>query len=258
MKKFILTMLIAALFITGRAYSQSYPEMITVEGGTFTMGYEGMNTGYIEKFPAHIITLSGFKIAKTETTVAQYRIFCNETAHPMPTKSEYSMGDDNEPIVRVSWYDAVDYCNWLSKKTGQKYRLPTEAEWEYVARGGKKNKGYKYSGSNELCKVTNLNCENFTYKYTLSVVGQFKPNDLGIYNMTGNASEWCNDWFDKEYYKNSPLNNPKGPDYGDMRVVRGGGNDYYDYKNSGQVFYRQCNDPNKFLEFHGFRIACDL
>jgi formylglycine-generating enzyme len=134
-------------------------------------------------------------------------------------QSEY-----NHPVIHVSWNDASEYCNWLSLKTGKSYRLPTEAEWEYAAKGGSQSRGYTYSGSNNAGDVAWCmeNSGNETHP-----VGQKQPNELGIYDMTGNVWEWCSDWYGKDYYAGSPSNNPKGPSTGWNRVYRGGswGND---------------------------------
>ena len=144
----------------------------------------------------------------------------------------------NLPIVPIPWNLAAGYCNWMSDKEGLErcysinnneiecnfsakgYRLPTEAEWEYAASGGNKNQGYKYSGSANFLKVAWMN-ENSGNK--VHPVGKKAPNELGIYDMTGNVWEWCWDWFDENYYKQSPKENPKGPSTGSMRVARGGG-----------------------------------
>jgi len=129
-------------------------------------------------------------------------------------QSEY-----NHPVIHVSWNDAVAYCNWLSKKTGETYRLPTETEWEYAAGGGNKSRGYKYAGSNNIDEVAEYEGNNFT---KTKPVGGKKPNELGLYDMSGNVDEWCSDWYDSDYYSNSPSSNPKGPSSGSYHVYRGG------------------------------------
>lgn len=127
---------------------------------------------------------------------------------------------DNHPMVNVSWRDAMDYADWLSNKLGQKVRLPYEAEWEYAARGGNKSKGYKYSGSNNITDVSWY--DGNSEKRTNAVAGK-KANELGLYDMSGNTFEWCMDTFGRDYYVNSPKDNPKGATEGDRKIIRGGG-----------------------------------
>ena len=246
MKNLILTMLIAALFFTGKAYSQSYPEMITVEGGTFTMGDTEAEGGSDEQ-PTHEVTLKTFKIAKTQTTVAQYRAYCNAAGIKMPDPPSWGW-TDNLPIVNVSWNDAVAYCDWLSDKTGNMYRLPTEAEWEYAARGGKLSKGYKYSGGQSMPGVgwfaENSNSQT-------QAVAQKRPNELGLYDMSGNVWEWCKDWYGA--YTANPQTNPKGAATGSRRVLRGGGW-YYTAANC-RVAYRNSLTPDYRFYDNGFRVV---
>jgi formylglycine-generating enzyme len=195
----------------------SYPEMVLVEGGSFTMGDEwGM--GSEDELPTHEVSLKNFKISKTEVTVKQYRQFCRETGRSMPEAPSWGW-QDNNPMVNVNWHDAVAYCDWLSDKMDGLYRLPTEAEWEYAARGGKNSKGFKYSGGQSMHSVGWFS-ENSNSR--TQAVASKKPNELGIYDMSGNVWEWCSDWYGKDYYANSPSSNPRGPSSGSNRVLRGG------------------------------------
>ncbi len=181
-------------------------DYIFVQGGTFQMGGTESN----EK-PVHSVTIGDFYIGKTEVTQAQYKAV-------MGKNPSYFKGD-NLPVEQVSWNDAVEFCKKLSQKEGVTYRLPTEAEWEYAARGGNQSRGYEYSGSNNVGEVAEYEGNN--NKSTKPVAGK-KPNELGIYDMSGNVWEWCGDWYDSNYYKNSPSNNPTGPSSGSFRVYRGG------------------------------------
>jgi sulfatase modifying factor 1 len=242
----ILTMLIVALSFTSRAYSQSYPEMITVDGGTFCFGNiesEGEN----DEQPTHEVTLKTFKIAKTETTVAQYRAYCNAAGVKMPEPLGWDW-TDNQPIVNVSWNDAVAYCDWLSDKTGNIYCLPTEAEWEYAARGGKLSKGYKYSGGQSMPSVGwfNENSNSQTQE-----VAQKHPNELGLYDMSGNVVEWCKDWYGA--YTPNPQTNPNGPSTGSFRMLRGGTWD--DPAAYCRVAYRYYHSPGYRIYYIGFRVV---
>ncbi len=162
-------------------------------------------------------------------------------------------GYEQHPVVMVTMYGAQSYCNWLSTKTGKTYRLPTEAEWEFAARGGIKSKGYTYSGSNDWDEVSwSLdNSANLTHEIRLK-----DPNELGLYDMSGNVWEWCKDWYSKDYYKTSPANDPQGPPpppSPTYKVLRGGA--------FGQVFglnrnaTRYSYDPNVPSGYFGFRVA---
>lgn len=187
--------------------------MVLVTGGTFKMGD---NEGESDEKPVHQVTLKSFSIAKTETTVLQYKTFCNATGRIFP--AEMTGKSDSEPIVEVSWDDAIVYTGWLAKKTGKNYRLPTQAEWEYAARGGNKSQGHKYSGGRNLDAVGwyDVNSDSSTHS-----VANKRPNELGIYDMSGNVWEWCKDWYGP--YSNAAVINPKGSTTGLCRVLRGGG-----------------------------------
>lgn len=128
-----------------------------------------------------------------------------------------NISEDNHPVLYVSWNDANEFCKWLSRKTGKTFRLPTEAEWEYAARGGNKSKGYKYAGSNNSDDVAWHfdNSGNITHPVKTKM-----PNELGLYDMSGSVFEWCEDWYGS--YSSSAQTNPKGPSSGSKRVYRGG------------------------------------
>lgn len=239
--------LLAIFLITGIADAQEYPEMIKVEGGTFTMGDSEME-GEADEQPAHDVTLITFYIAKTETTVLQYKTFCNATGRKFP--EEMKGYYDEAPMAYVSWHDAVAYTDWLADKTGKNYRLPTEAEWEYAARGGNKSNGNKYSGSRSLDAVGWYadNSGGSTKK-----VGYKKPNELGIYDMSGNVWEWCKDWYAADYYAKSPKDNPKGPAAGSYRVLRGGG--WLSTAAHCRLAYRTDCAPDSRDGNSGFRVA---
>jgi len=210
-------------------------ELIYVEGGSFVMG-DGFNS---EK-PTHRVELTyDFYVGKYPVTFEEYDRYCRETGATKPSDWNWERG--RKPVMNVSWNDAVEYCNWLSEKEGLEiayygdgsllddkrrkteditkvkgYRLLTEAEWEYAARGGKKSMGYKYSGSNSPDSVAwyDSNSGNKTHE-----VGQKKRNELGLYDMSGNVYEWCSDWYGS--YSSSAQTNPYN-DSGSRRVSRGG------------------------------------
>jgi formylglycine-generating enzyme required for sulfatase activity len=212
--------------------------MIFVQGGTFQMGSNENN----DEKPIHSVTVGDFYIGKTEVTQAQYQAVMGK--NPSNFKGE------NLPVEQVSWSDAVEYCKKLSQKEGVEYRLPTEAEWEFAARGGNKSRNYTYSGSDNLNDVAwySLNSGGST-----KAVGGKQPNELGIFDMTGNVWEWCSDWFYSDYYNNSPSNNPTGPSSGASRVLRSGS--WNHYPAYCRITFRGNNNPNFIGYTYGFRVV---
>ena len=187
-------------------------KMIAVEGGTFLMGSPESDTeAYDDEKPQHEVTLSNYYIGETEVTQELW-----ETV--MRSNPSESIGP-KQPVEKVSWDDCQTFIGKLNEKTGKTFRLPTEAEWEYAARGGKKSKGYTYSGSNSIGNVAwyEDNSGNQTHD-----VGTKQANELGIYDMTGNVREWCQDWYGETYYEKSSTTDPQGPASGTSRVLRGG------------------------------------
>ena len=188
------------------------PEMVFVEGGTFTMGCTSEQGGdcFDNEKPSHQVTVSSFQMGKYEVTQAQWRAV-------MGNNPSHFSGCDNCPVESVSWNDIQDFIRKLNQQTGKKYRLPTEAEWEFAARGGNKSNGYKYAGGNDIGVVAWYTSNSSSKTHA---VGQKQANELGIYDMTGNVWEWCEDWYGD--YSSSAQTNPKGPQNGSGRVVRGG------------------------------------
>ena len=218
-------------------------DMVYVKGGTFTMGVtaeQGSDADSDEK-PTHSVTVSDFYIGKYEVTQAQWRAV-------MGSNPSYFKGD-NLPVEKVSWDDIQEFIKKLNAQTGKKFRLPTEAEWEYAARGGNQSKGYKYSGSNSISEVAwyDGNSGDKTHP-----VGQKTPNELGIYDMSGNVWEWCQDWYGS--YSSSSQTNPTGPSSGSSRVLRGGS--WCNYAWDCRVSYRNFNNPDYRSSDCGFRLAC--
>ncbi len=218
------------------------PEMVLVEGGSFLMG--SVNGGGDEK-PVHRVHVGDFYIGRYEVTQAEwYSLMADDTSH------RYFGGCDSCPVERVSWGHAMEYINRLNALTGKHYRLPTEAEWEYAARGGKFSKGYKYSGSNKADSVawTDGNSGN-----RIHPVGRKKPNELGLYDMSGNVFEWCSDWFAYHYYRESPGENPRGPESGTKRVMRGGS--WFFDRNGIRCADRDHGNPDFRYGYVGFRLC---
>jgi len=242
--------LITALFLSNLfANAQNFLELVTVEGGTFTMGDEwGLGE---DDDATHKVTLSTFEISKTEVTVQQYRIYCNATGTSMPKEPSWGFSNKNNPIVNISWNDAMDYTRWLSKKLNKSIRLPYEAEWEYAARGGIKSKGYKYSGAQTIANTGC--CYDANSNGKVHPVASKEPNELGLYDMSGNVWEWCMDSYGKDYYDKSPENNPKGPTSGESKIMRGGS---WNYRGTGcRVAYRfKCKAVCSYDDI-GFRVV---
>ena len=188
--------------------------MIHIPPGKFTMG---SNDGRDNEKPLHEVDLDGYWMGKYEVTFAQYDRYCGETGKEKPADSGW--GRENRPVINVSWDDAAAYCQWLSKKTGLTFQLPTEAQWEKAARG---SRGFQYPWGNDFDK-NKCNSGESGLKQTMPV-GSYPSgkSPYGCMDMAGNVLEWCADRYDKDYYKNSPAKNPQGPADGSSRVLRGG------------------------------------
>lgn len=227
-------------------YTEYICKLIYIMQGSFDMGSDDHSREYNEQ-PAHVVFLSGYYIGKYEVTFEEFDRFCEDTGRTKPDDQGWGRG--NRPVINVSWYDAEDYCKWLSRKTGRSFRLPTEAEWENAAKGGNNSRGYNYSGSDKIDEVAWYvdNSGGRSQK-----IGTKKPNEIGIYDLSGNVWEWCKDWFDRNYYKNSPKNNPKGPVDGEYKVLRGGS---FIFEGSCKVTYRNYEKPNKSANNIGFRYV---
>ncbi len=244
-----------------KSKSETYPDMVYVAGGTFMMGGDY----YDDEKPLHKVHVDDFYMDKYEVTNAQYCQFLNEKGNQreggeiwLDTKDSNCKivkrggryvpvsGYANHPVIEVSWYGARAYANWAGK------RLPTEAEWEYACRGGNKSKGYIFSGSNSADSVAwyDENSGGRTHP-----VGTKQPNELGLYDMSGNVWEWCADWYSSDYYSKSPYENPTGPSSGDYHVLRGGSYSSPAWKDthcSSRAFYHS-GYGNYFV--YGFRCV---
>jgi len=198
------------------------PDMILVEPGSFQMG---ATDGFADEQPAHRVLITrSFYIARHAVTFDEYDRFCDDTILSRPDDNGWGRG--SRPIIGIDWYDAVAYCNWLSTKEGLEpcyrgkgrvtacdfaadgYRLPTEAEWEYAARGGLEGQRRIHAGSDDPDDVAWYDSNSGGQTHP---VGQKQPNELGLYDMSGNLFEWCWDWYDKAYYGSSPTSDPFGP-----------------------------------------------
>ncbi len=211
-----------------------FPTMIRVEGGEFDMGDVLGDGGFNVKLHVHRVRLSTYSLAETPTTWYQYGVFCLEKGLEVPDDRGWGRAD--RPVIHVSWEDAAAYAKWLAKKTGEPYRLPTEAEWEFAAR--ERGKPLRFGNGKMIADPAEMNFNaREEYRTDYSVAGeyrgkttpvrQFSPNALGLYDMSGNVWEWCRDWYAPEYYKECAakgvVDNPLGPSEGSYRVYRGGG-----------------------------------
>ena len=234
--------------------------MIRVEGGTFTMGATSEQGSIVwdDDKPAHQVTLSSYYIGETEVTQALWEAV-------MSSNPSYFKGA-NRPVENVSWNDCQTFISKLNAMTGKTFRLPTEAEWEYAARGGNRSMRYKYSGSNTIHEVGwyyensgNSRLDETIWDYDKLVsngccthpVKQKKANELGIFDMSGNVYEWCQDW--EGVYSSSSQTNPTGPSSGSFRVNRGGG--WINFARICRVSYRNSRSPDDRFGFLGLRLA---
>ena len=248
-------------------------EMVLVEGGEFLLGSPySDNRAEKDEQPQVMVSVASFHMSKYEVTVEEWKNYVADKGLSMPAKPKWGW-EDSFPMSNVTWDDAIEYCNWLSVKHGLEpaytkrgsypfcnfsasgYRLPTESEWEYAARGGKKSKGYTYVGANTPDRMSWNESNSNGRPHT---IGTRYANELGIFDLNGNVWEWCWDIYDKLYYKDikkelTTNENPKGGTDGELRVVKGGS---WDSKVS---FLRPANKvsitPDRVYDFFGFRLV---
>lgn len=232
-------------------------EMAEVKGGSFEMGCNEQRRECEEDdLPVHNVYLNDFYIGKYEITFEQYDLFCENTGREKPDDNNW--GRNNRPVINVNWLDATAFCEWLSKVSGKNYRLPTEAEWEYAAKGGTESKDFLYAGSNDISEVAWFSADSskqvneLVHYNKTQEVGSKEPNELNIFDMSGNVWEWCADGYDKEFYQHSPLSNPKGT--GLTAVCRGGS--WYNPANYSITTNRDYDSREVKDNDLGFRVVC--
>ncbi len=229
-----------------KRFSFSLPDMdfCLVEGSEFLMGDD--NGEFHWEKPAHKVRLSTYCIGKYPVTQRLWK----EVMGNDPSRFRGSA----RPVESVSWEEARHFVNKLNKMTGESFRLPTEAEWEYAARGGRYSQGYQYAGSDKL-KQVGWNKENSNNE--TKEAGLLFANELGIYDMSGNVFEWCSDWFAGDYYqicyRQEVVENPRGPDEGELRVLRGGSS--FDDPVRCRVVFRLNALPESRNDNIGFRLV---
>ena len=219
-------------------------EMVFVKGGKFKMGCPDESSDCTaDERPRHEVKINNFLIGKYPVTQKQW-------GSVMGICPAHFDGDDL-PVESVSWDEVQEFIKRLNVMTGKKYRLPTEAEWEYAAQGGTESYGVKFAGQAFLDDIA-------WYEYnsngTVQPVGKKKPNEIGLHDIVGNVWEWVGDWYSRTYYKEAPLNNPKGPKYGSERVFRGGA--FNSDEKYCRLSLRNYNRPDYRTITLGFRLAC--
>ena len=203
--------------------------MVRVDGGTFSMGAtaEQGSSCQDDEYPVHQVTLSDYSIGATEVTQELWVAVMGSNPSAFCSAANFNYSDNfQRPVERVAWSDCQNFLAKLNELTGETFRLPTEAEWEFAARGGNKSKGYMFAGSNNVDEVAWYlgsipSSQAFTEGYGTQPVATKAPNELGLYDMSGNVWEWCNDYYG--YYNGAAQTNPTGPATGSWHVYRGGG-----------------------------------
>jgi len=226
------------------------PSLISLPGGEFWMGQED---GRDEERPVHRVRVFPFELGQIQVTNAQYDHFCRATGRP-PLKFRNNQHFDmpEQPIVGPGWFDAVAYCEWLTRVTGRHYRLPTEAEWEWAARGGLEARLYPWGDEPVDSR------ENYGTRWRTGPepVATSAPNGYGLFDMCENVHEWCSDWYARDYYANSPIDDPRGIDSGTRRSSRGGS--WRHHIKIARCAARSSIPPTFEYADYGFRVACDV
>jgi formylglycine-generating enzyme len=242
-----ITILALSLICTGISAQTPDPGMVLIPAGDFTMGRNTSNP--TDWQPEHQVSIDSFFMDKYEVTNKQYYEFCMKTGNPLPefwgsSEIKCSLDYPDHPVVGISSIDAMRYAKWAGK------RLPTEAEWEYAARGGLHDKSFPLGDQIDSTMV------NYGKKYRTTLkVGTFQPNGYGLFDMSGNVWEWTSDYYGENYYASSPGKDPRGPDHGRFRVIRGGS--WHSGGMCQQTYYRN-GLPVSWVDFAvGFRCVKD-
>lgn len=213
-------------------------DLVSLAGGEFLMGQED---GRAEERPVHRVRLAGFRICRFQVTNAHFAAF-----RPFP------FAEPLLPVTSVSWFDAIAYCSWLSAQWGMPVRLPTEAEWEFAARGGLEQQPYPWGTS----PVTARAAYQQRWQSGPEPVATSEPNGYGLFDMCENVHEWCSDWYDPDYFAISPVENPRGPAAGTRRASRGGA--WRHHIKIARCAARSSIPPEFQYADYGFRIAADV
>ncbi|MBI1739648.1 MAG: SUMF1/EgtB/PvdO family nonheme iron enzyme [Acidobacteriales bacterium] len=234
------------------ALTRSRPEELTalipIPAGWFLMGCD---SGQDNEKPVHRVWIDEFQLAACQVTNTGYSLFLRDTRDlPPPFWNDPNFNHLEQPVVGVSWHEAVRYCEWLSARTNRHLRLPTEAEWERAARGGREGTLFPW-GNNP---PQSLDGYHDRWKTGPEPVGRAEPSGYGLYNMCDNVHEWCADWYAPGYYAISPERNPRGPETGDRRASRGGS--WRHHIKMSRCAARSSIPPAFQYADYGFRVAC--
>ena len=252
-----------AILFAGTALAEDLPKTITnsigmelvlIPAGEFDMGSTEKSDN---AYPQHRVRISKpFFFGKTEVTQGEWQRFMGT----QPWDSDAIKEGAHNPASQIDWELAVNFCKFLSETEGKRYRLPTEGEWEYACRASTKT---DFSFDNDVASLSDyawwgglFGKGNIKNEQSAHEVGRKKPNPWGLYDMHGNVSEWCSDWFNPSYYETSLTIDPKGPDTGKRRVVRGGG--WIDSADSCRSFNRNGVPPSEFSDHVGFRVVLEI
>jgi formylglycine-generating enzyme len=223
------------------------PEMVRIPEGWFWMGCE---SGRDDEKPVHRVWVDAFDLAAHQLTNAEYACFLAATnCPPPPCWTDSNFNHPKMPVVAVSWHETAAYCDWLSRATGKGYRLPTEAEWERAARGGRESLLYPWGDAGPE------SVPNYAKRWKLGPepVGMYAANTYGLYNLGDNVHEWCADWYDDGYYRHSTERNPQGPVGGSRRASRGGS--WRHHIKVTRTAARSSIPPEFQYADYGFRVA---
>jgi sulfatase modifying factor 1 len=228
--------------------------MVRIPEGWFVMGCPAdREVGRDDERPAHRVWVDAFELAACQLTNAEYALFLAATQHANPLHwHDPNFNDPRQPVVAPSWFDAAAYCEWLSRVSGRRYRLPTEAEWERAARGGVEGRLYTWGDAPPDAQP------NYAVRWKTAPerVGRTQPSAYGLFNMGDNVHEWCADWYDAQYYAASPERNPRGPADGARRASRGGS--WRHHIKISRVAARSSIPPEFKYADYGFRVARDV
>ena len=225
------------------------PVLVSIPAGWFSMGSE---LGQENEGPVHRVWIDEFRLARCQVTNTEYKSFLQATQTPVPPFwNDPNFNHPQQPVVAVTWFQAIDYCEWLSRMTGRHYRLPTEAEWERAARGGVEGQQFSWGNDPPESRAGYAS----RWKAGPEPVAQSEPNAFGLYDICENVHEWCSDWHQADYYAASPERNPRGPDSGTRRASRGGS--WRHHIKVSRCAARSSIPPEFQYADYGFRVAAN-
>lgn len=230
------------------------PALVRIPAGWFHMGCD---SGQDNEKPVHRVWVDDFLLAACQVTNADYGRFLRDTASlPPPFWSDPAFNQPEQPVVGVSWYETIRYCEWLSASTGERFRLPSEAEWERAAREGRDGSLFPWGDAPPQSLPGYADRCAGHWETGPEPVRRAEPNAYGLYNMCDNVHEWCSDWYALSYYAESPDRNPLGPEIGKRRASRGGS--WRHQIKMSRCAARSSIPPEFKYADYGFRVACDV